>query len=120
LGKIQAPESRNIYVKFYQSDEFEHITTISVAIVNQFDSLIVGPVMLTGTDAYEKNVKRFKVREYKNILYITYVDNQVIGAYDIVKKNGFPFGTKSIQEEYIAQDSIIKILKTINPDLYVR
>ena len=72
IGQKKVHGSKNLYVKFFQLDEFEHISPIKFDLLNENDSVLIHRMYLTGGTPMLQNVDNFYPSLYDSILYICY------------------------------------------------
>lgn len=84
LGKKKIEGTENLYIKFYQTDEFDMATPLDYEVVDYKDSTVVRKTFLVGTHDKEEGTNSLYARVYDSILYISYIKpNQVWKVLDL-------------------------------------
>lgn len=73
LGKKKIEGTGNLYVKFYQTDEFDMATPLDYEVVNDKDSIVFSKTFLVGTHDKEENANFLYAKVYDSILYVSYI-----------------------------------------------
>lgn len=72
IGQKEVKGKENLHVKFFQLDEFEHITPIEFELLNEHDSILIQREYLTGETPMLESVEKFSPILYDSIFYICY------------------------------------------------
>lgn len=108
IGKKKVEGSEDLYVKIYQTDEFDHITSLAFELVNDKDSIIIRKSYFTGTDVRHENIEHFSPFLYDGIFYLCYPYPKV---YTIQPLN--------ITKSRFTRDSLFKKLKEYDNKLQI-
>ena len=72
IGTKKVDGSETLCVKFFQLDEFDHISPIRFDLLNQNDSILINRKYVTGETPLMQSVEKFSPILYDSILYICY------------------------------------------------
>lgn len=72
IGQKKVKGSENLHVKFFQLDEFDHITPIKFDLINKNGSILIKREYLTGETPMLESVEKFSPILYDSIFYICY------------------------------------------------
>ena len=84
LGKKKIEGTENLYIRFYQTDEFDMATPLDYEVVDHKDSVVIHKTFLVGTHDKEEDTNSLYAKVYDSILYISYIKpNQVWKVRDL-------------------------------------
>ena len=106
LGKKNVDGISNLYVNFYQKDEFDMVTPLAYELVNENGRVLIERSFIIGTNDKLKDVEDLYATLYDNILYISYpyIENVHV-IKDLKSRN------------HLTRDKLFEIIKLNNKDL---
>ena len=106
LGKKNVYGSSNLYVNFYQKDEFDMVTPLAYELIDENNKILIERDFIIGTNDKLESVEALYATLYDSILYISYpyVENVHI-IKDLKNRN------------QLTRDKLFEIIKSNNKDL---
>jgi len=120
IGKLKVNDIEGYYFRLYQYDEFDSATGLYCDLVNEKDSIIARKIHITGTLDYIDDLKPFSAKSYDSILYLTYINPEIIySVYDLKSNWGYPQGEAGddYKDKFRKADVLIENLKKHNKKL---